>query len=509
MKMLKQFTIHKTLLATISLFSLSAPAQTFLGLQHSNYGGIHQVGLNPANIADSRYRVYINGLTLGAGFNNDYLGLSLPFPMTNLLFGKVPAQYKNSNGGLVIEDNWLRENVNGKPKNMNLYVQFRTPGVMVKLTKGLSVGLQYKNTLSFQINDVAEPLARLARYGIDSSQGSVTFSGPNHFEVGHTFGDNAFTINVNAFGELGATVAKTLINDDKMVLKVGATPKLLLGYATGYIKNRGVQIKAPGTDTIVFGQTDVEYGYTDPSYFADIKTINLDLLNSKLQGKGFGFDIGVTYEYKGAKGGTKNQKNNYLFRFGASLLDAGSIVYKQQVRNTHITNSGPDKTFVISDAFSSAWQNNTQIGLHYTDSVMRTLFNVDTGAKTLRTKMPTTVNLQFDYNIFKFFYVGANLSQDFRGKKTIGMRKPSYIVVMPRIETRMFELNIPLGLMNDYKTGRIGFYLRVGPVFLGSDNAIGLIKSNNVNGIDVYFGISTGIPSKKKKDKETQGTSTY
>jgi hypothetical protein len=58
--------------------------------------------------------------------------------------------------------------------------------------------------------------------------------------------------------------------------------------------------------------------------------------------------------------------------------------------------------------------------------------------------------------------------------------------------------------MNDYRTGRIGLYLRVGPVFVGSDNLIGQIKSNNIYGADFYFGISTGITKSKKSDDSSK-----
>jgi hypothetical protein len=504
MKMNYNYTIRLLLLITLLTSPFLISSQTFLGLQHSNMSGIHQAGLNPANIADSRHRIYINGLTMGVGFNNDYLKLSLPFPFRDLVTNKYP---KNSNGGLAFEDAWLSENLNGRGKNMNFYTQFRTPGLMVKISKGLTVGFQYKNTLSFQINDIAEPLARLARYGVDSSNGTVAFSGPNQFQVGQTFGDNAFTINVNAFGELGGTIAKTILNSNSMAIKFGVTPKLLLGYATAYIKNRGILIKAPGTDTIIFGETDVEYGYTDPSYFADLQGVDFNRIVSKIQGKGFGFDIGATFEYKPE--GTKNitsKKNNYLFRAGISLLDAGKITYNNQVKNTHIVNNTGEKTFVLRPEFGVAWSTSNERGIEYTDSLMRTIFVIDTSATTIVSKMPTTLNLQFDYNVFKFFYVGANLSQDFRGKKSIGMRKASYFMVLPRIETKLFEFCLPMGLMNDYRTGRIGFFLRVGPVFVGSDNLIGQIKSNNVTGVDFYFGISTGIPSKKKQDKEEETT---
>jgi hypothetical protein len=482
-------------------------AQTYIGLNHSNLGGIHQANINPANIANSRHRLYFNGITAGFGFNNDYLKLNLPFPIMNLITGKVPSAYTNSNGSLAFEDNWLKENVNGKAKNMNLYLQTKVPGFMMSLPHGFALGFQYKNTVNFQMNDVSEPLARLARYGIDSSKGGVSYSGPNQFQIGQTFGDNSFTVNVNAYGEFGVTLAKTIINTDNFVLKVGVTPKLLLGYATGYVKNRGLLVKAAGTDTIVFGETDLEYGYTDIAAFSNLQNINFGVINNKLQGSGFGYDIGAAFEYKNkALKNVTNKKNNYIFRGGISILDGGHISYKNKIKNTRIRNTGGDKTLILIPAFASAWGVGTDKGLKYTDSIMRTLFNVDTTAKTLETKMPSTINLQFDYNIIKIFYIGANFSQDLRGKKSIGLRKPSYIVIIPRIESRFIEVAMPIGMMNDYKNPRLGMYVRIGPAFIGSDNLIGQLRGKDIYGADIYFGVSFGITKKKNKSSSDESS---
>ncbi len=503
-------TIKSIILFTIFLSSAEfADSQTFIGLQHSNLGGIHQSSLNPANIANSRHRIYVNGITGGFSFNNDYLKLNFPFPFINLITGNVPAQYQNGTGGLNFQDDWLKENVNNKPKNMNLTLQTRVPGFMISLPKGFALGFQYKNTFSIQVNDVAEPLARLARYGIDSSRGSVSYSGPNQFQVGQTFGDNSFTVNVNAFGEVAVTLAKTIVSDNNFVLKAGVTPKLLLGYASGYIKNRGMLIKAAGTDTIVFGETDVEYGYTDPGKLEDLQSINVNVLNSKLQGSGFGFDIGAAFEYNPS--GTKkvtNGKNNYLFRGGVSLMDGGHITYNKNLRNTRITNTGGDKMLIITPEFADAWagEDGQERGIKFTDSVMRTIFQVDTGRTSFQSKMPATLNIQFDYNLLKMFYVGANFSQDLRGKKAIGMRKPSYFMLIPRMETKFFELALPLGMMNDYRNPRLGIYLRIGPAFIGSDNLIGQLRGKEVYGLDLYFGLSMGI--NKKKDNSDDKTET-
>jgi hypothetical protein len=488
------------LLITSFATLFQAKTQTFIGLQHSNLGGIHQTGLNPANIANSRHRMYFNGVTAGLGFDNDYLKLSLPFPLLNLVTGNVPNPYKNSTGGIDFNESWLNEDVNGKSKNMNLYLQTRTPGFMISLPRDFAIGLQYKNTISIQVNDVAEPLARLARYGIDSSSGTISYSGPNQFQIGETFGDNAFTVNMNAYGEIGLTIAKVIIKKDNFMLKAGVTPKMLMGYGSVYIKNRGVLIKAAGTDTIQFGETDIEYGYTDLSHLQDLESINVGAIKNKILGNGFGYDVGVAFEYspKALKGAT-NKKNNYLFRGGISLLDAGRIKYKQNMTTTNIRNTTGDKIFVLSSEFSDAWSVNTDRGLEYTDSAMRTIFDINSADISTISKLPTTLNIQFDYNIAKMFYVGANLSQDLRGKKAIGTRRQSYLVVIPRLESRFVELSFPTGFMNDYKKVRVGMFLRLGPVFIGSDNLIGQLKTNNISGTDLYFGLSFGILKKKAK----------
>ncbi|MES2618236.1 MAG: DUF5723 family protein [Bacteroidota bacterium] len=482
----------------------SSRAQSYLGLQQSNYGGIHQSNLNPANITNGVHKTYFNALNLGFGFNNDYVKLNMPFSVMQLITGNVPSQYKNPTTGKVdFQDEWLKEDVNGKPKNVNLYMQIRTPGFMVQLPLGIAVGLQYKNNISFQINNVAEPLARLAKYGVDSSDGTTLYSGPNKYVVGQNFRDNAFTINVNAYGELAGTVAKTIIKNENMVIKAGFTGKYLMGYATGYIKNQGMQFRVQGMDTIVFNETNVEYGYTDLSVFNNLSAVNIDLLTKKLQGSGFGYDIGGTVEImpKSTRDIT-NKKTKYLFRVGASLLDCGSIHYKNNLKTTTITNSG-DKNFYLNGAFAEAWSESTDRGIQYTDSVLRTILTIDSARKDVKTTMPTTLNLQFDYNVFKNLFIGANISQDLRGKDKIGVRKASYVMIIPRFESKLFEIAIPFGLMNDYRTGRIGFFARIGPVFVGSDNLIGQLKSNNFYGADFYVGLSMGITGKKDKDGDS------
>ena len=488
MKQLK--TLFIVLLSTLQF---AAKAQTYFGLQHSNYAGIHQCNLNPANIANSRHKLYINTATVGFGFNNDYLSLSAPFSLFDLISGKVPAQYKNSNGSIIFNDNWIKEQVNGRSKNFNLYYQTKAPGVMFQLPAGFALGLQYINTVNFQINNVAEPLARLARYGVDSSNGTFSYSGPNQFQVGQTFGDNAFSIQANAYGTLGLTIAKSIINSEKIMLKVGITPKLVMGYATAFIKNRGLQVKADGTDSIVFGQTDLEYAYSDPEQFNNLNRVNTNYLNQAIQGKSLAYDLGASFEFKSSQ----SEFATYKLRTGISLLDWGKVNYGSDLVHSRIQNNSGNQTMHFTPAFAQAWNAGSEQGLRYTDSVLRTLFTIDSNKINISNTLPTSLNIQLDYNLFKMFFIGLNWTQDMRGRQTMGMRRASYLAVMPRIESKRFEFALPLALMNDYRQSRMGLYFRMGPVFFGSDNLLSQLKNNNINGTDIYFGVSFGILNKR------------
>ncbi len=340
-------------------------------------------------------------------------------------------------------------------------------------------------------------MAQLARYGVDSTKGTTLYSGPNQYQVGKNYNDNKFSVNVNAWGEIAGTIAITAIKQDNFSLKAGFTPKYLIGYATAYTKNNGVQFKLQSADSIYFNQTDISYGYTDPDKLMEMNPQKF--LNEKIRGGGFGYDAGISFEYNPsvAKSVT-NKKNNYLFRGGISLLDAGSITYSNKIRNVHVTNGNTDKLFVADSTLGNAFSKSEADGMRHLDSVFHTIFTVDTAAKTIHTKMPTTINIQFDYNVLKNFYVGVNWSQDLRGKLISGIRKPSYFMLIPRFESKFVEVSLPIGMMNDYRTGRIGGFLRVGPVFIGTDNLIGQIKTSKFYGADFYFGLSMGIPSSKK-----------
>ena len=128
--------------------------------------------------------------------------------------------------------------------------------------------------------------------------------------------------------------------------------------------------------------------------------------------------------------------------------------------------------------------------------------NYKQGASKYVVNLPMTLGVQLDWNIFKWFYVGANWNQSLVSIKSVSIRRPSSFSLIPRIETKLFELAIPVQVYDDYKQFGLGIFTRIGPVFLGSDNLLQSITGNSINGFDFYFGVSTGIPAKKARKKK-------
>jgi hypothetical protein len=126
------------------------------------------------------------------------------------------------------------------------------------------------------------------------------------------------------------------------------------------------------------------------------------------------------------------------------------------------------------------------------------------------------LSIQFDYNVFKGFFIGALIYQDIRGIniEKISLPKPSQIAILPRFESKWIEASLPIVLAGDYKVLQVGGFVRLGPVFAGSDNLKAIVTGENFYGVNTYFGFAQGIGNnrvnkKEKKDKATNEARTF
>jgi hypothetical protein len=466
-------------------------AQSFHGLNISNFQGVHGMYINPSSIADSRYRMHTNISAVGTSFSNDYLSLEFPFTLMQLIRGKVPASAKNPSGQIQWSDAWLVEQLNGKPKNAAYNLEWRGPSAMFTLTPRLAIGAGVRTRLGFALNNVDEQLARTLRSGIDTTYTQALS------------GDNSFNLNMNSFQEVSGSMALVLINKKSKYLKVGGTVKALFGLGSLYLNNQGLEVDAGNLDSLRINRMEMELGYTNADFIQNLSKgiLAASIPRPNFNGFGLGYDLGATMEWRPEFTEALQSKNRYLLRLGVSLLDLGGIQYKKNVTAYSVSRTTP-LLFDEDSAFNAAFQEGVDQGLAWMKGYAQRNLNFQEAQKSFRVNMPSTLSVQVDYNVFRSLYLGMLWNQSFVSRSSINFRRPSGLVFMPRLETRLLEFSVPVSLTNDYRDAGLGAFLRFGPVYFGTDNLLSTVKKTGFNGFNFYFGMSTGIAKSKKKKKD-------
>lgn len=500
---------------------LSVSGQYFYGLTQSNYNGTNSIYFNPAALADNRHLFYFNLTGFGMNISNNYLEVQLPFGAQDALksIRNKPDTIVVSdkflvNGSPLWSDNYLVEKINGKAKYVNFMMELRGPALMYAINHKNTIALSFREKFGIQLNSLAEPFARIARWGgLDKPQTIPLLQKLTE--------DNKFSLNMGAYSETGLSYAREIITKGKHYLKGGITLKYLQGHGALFFQNSGLKINFVDRDSLWAIESDVSYGLVKEQFYgiqnqgaSRSDKVASDLFPKSVLGRGIGLDWGFEYEYRPDPGKTTYQmdgmtkqdrtKNKYLYKIGLSLIDMGNINYNNPdwVKYRAVRNSTP-----IDSGFMGQI---TKMKIRNTDSIdanlSRTLGITEYGT-AFRWRLPATLNLNFDFKVYKFFYVSGTWMQSLRGQDVIGFRHQSMIAVNPRVEFKHFEASLPMMLADNYQRTQIGFFLRYGPLYLGSDNIGGFFGFRTINGLDFYFGLSVPIHNNKEKDRDKDGVS--
>lgn len=72
---------------------------------------------------------------------------------------------------------------------------------------------------------------------------------------------------------------------------------------------------------------------------------------------------------------------------------------------------------------------------------------------------------------------------------------------------KWFELAMPISMVDNYSNFALGASIKLGPLFLGSDNLGGAMGIGTLTGVDVYAGLALPLYKGKIKDKDKDGIS--
>ncbi len=489
----------------LSYFLSPARAQHLPGVAMENYAGTQALYHNPAFVADSRYKVHVNLVGVSLYEANNHIRYNAPYSFLSLMTNNVPDQYRNEKGAIVLPRENLVEKRNARDRHLNIGIEGRLPSAMFSLRDGqFGVGLSTRVRTITNLTQTSIPIASTLR---------ARGKDPGMLEK--LYENQAATLHLNAVGELAFTAGGVLIDNDTDFFKVGATVKRLIGLYNAHIliDDGSYTIRTDPNynnekEYYDLAAVSARYGYTADGAYQNFKPTPGWILGPESAGGGWGFDVGMVYEYRPdankyayrEKGERKldGSKNKYLYRFSVALTDVGAVRFKNAdyTRQYQVTTTNKSLRF---DEFQELEGTAGFFG------AINTSLATDTTARTtsFRSVLPTALQASLDYQLKPNLYVNALLVQNLISPGAFGMKGESVLAVTPRYETKWYQVSVPVSLMNRYGSLGIGLAGRVGPLWFGTDHLAGLLNLGKPKIFSLYAGISAGLyrrPPKSPND---------
>jgi len=410
-------------------------AQTFTGATIDKRAGIHSLVLNPALAADSKMRMDINIVSASAFIGNDYLSVNLS-DLDSFRNGYELDPDANSNSS--------------EHNNFFGNADVLGPSVLFNFDEKNTFAITTRVRTFFNITNIGGDLYELANTNDDISNFTL------QMEDTHGL--------VHAWGEIGASYARVIIDDERQSLKAGVTLKYLAGAGGMYGSSNVLNAEYNSESNLLTTSGALRYGVTsgfesEDINFSDIKS-------------GFGADIGVVYEFK--EQNVNTSLNPYKLKVGVSLMDIGAINYNRTIRTLY----NMDNTIDASEfAFKDI------------DEVLEDNYpGIEIDGKT-KMGLPTSLQFFADYNINGKFFVSAQGGISMKQFKDNPVS--NYIntfTLTPRFERRWLSVYSPLSVRKYDSSLAWGVGVRAGPVTIGSGSIFTNLISKTSRSADVYIG---------------------
>jgi Family of unknown function (DUF5723) len=501
-RLLTQFRFVGLIVLLYLTTSSFVVSQHLLGISSSNYAGTNALYQNPAFVVDSRYKAYINLVTEDFSVSNNYINYKAPFSALKPLYGGVPNQYRDTiTRKVIFKDEYTGLNNNGGKKHADMVNDLRGPSLQYAINDRNGIALTSRLRVITNIGHVTEPIAQLLRMGT------------NHLDqISPTATGQSLSLNANAFAEFGITYGRVLVRDNDWFIKGGISVKRVIGLysmhfvatdASYHLANEPTAINGK---QIVFDSFNANYGYTKGDAYNGFRLNPEWLIGNRPAGSGWGFDVGVVYEFRPEYWKydykRKNQLqydpqyNKYLYRISVAIMDIGKINYNSE--NLVNQYSGTFKNVPIIDDIFLKKKNESEI----IDALDETV-KVKNGAAqhNFVVSLPTSLNVNIDASIRKNTYLNIMWVHSLTPTTGIAMQTPSILAITPRYETKRWHVAMPVSLISHYSTIAVGMTGRYGPLFIGTDHLFGLLNWFNPRGLNIYAGLSIPIFQRQPKSE--------
>ena len=462
MMYLRKLIIGLLLTLTINVIQ----SQSYIGYLEDNYNGVHGIISNPANIADSRLKMDINLVGISALYDNDYIGFNLGDAFSN-----YSAVFDNAET-FPSTDNFLAFNVD-----------VMGPSVMLSINQNSSLAIFTRGRGVFNLID--------ANGNLLEKEGGFDENDDFSLVEDDILGSFA------AWGEIGATYARVLLNDEQHFIKGGLSGKIIQGIGNVYIDGTGITVDYDSGTRQVTTTGEIHLGDTGNIDENGNTGEALDINN----GFGLGADIGFIYEWRPEHAKYTKMKsdgstivnrgvNKYKLKFGLSITDFGQILNVKGTDRLYDLNRTQDIDNFDGDVLEEALLDN---------------YNQISSKKSESYVLPTALHTNMDWNLNPKFYLNLNadLSLTSKNKINTGSILNQYKLT-PRYESKWLAIYSPISIMSN-----VGFQwgagFRLGPLYMGSGSVFSSLMGKNTKGLDLYAGAKIPLYHNKLRDKDNDG----
>jgi hypothetical protein len=458
-----------TIFIVLILITMHMNGQEMLGLGFSTYSGISGKNINPAFLTGSK--VYLDVNLVGAGISAENNFGYIPRE-SGTIWSILRGDSLSYKYGAYTFNNFYE--IHNKPyHNFAVMATVMGPGVMLQDGKQA-----FGVSLSFRSYQSAYHFPGLILRDI-YNQGPV----PADINQEHTF--HNFGMASLSWAELSFNYAYDFYERYGDKLTAGIELKVLYGVEGFYSTTDTYKYKWTSYNTVQVDSLNTAMGMALPVDYngtgANLKPWD--------KGHGLGLNLGILYTKNESNVSLKGEKQlcarpyeDYKYKIGFSIMDIGSIRFKNNARLYDIQAGG------IATNQDQMKFYNTITG---TMDFFSNLFLGDSTKalkdSTISMSLPTALSLQVDYHLKKDIYIGGLWIHPLRFNKR-SLRRPAQLAVIPRYDTRMLGVSVPVSLY-DYQQLRMGLALRIYTITIGTEKLGTLLGMGKLSGLDFYFNI--------------------
>ncbi|MDP4280959.1 MAG: DUF5723 family protein [Bacteroidota bacterium] len=471
---------------------ISSSAQEMYGTALGNYSGVNGIQLNPSSMNNSKTYIDVNFLSGDLFLQQNYLYLKNSEFSLSDIFRKgytFPAHTEYGTSGLTF---YHYANQNNRQAYEN--IRLNGPGVMVAFGPH-TLALTTSVRSVFSVTDIPYEIANFTYIGLKyKPQQNIFYNDKNYAGMAEL-----------TWLDIGLSYSTVLYGRNFDVLAGGISIRRLEGYSGAYMYMNKADYKVPDDTTVIIRNMDANYGYSLPLDYNAQKYWGSDMI----KGSGFAFDLGFTY-YRLNRLHQKQyfnhicepQAEDYEYRIGVALIDAGAISFYKHAAQYSIDNR------------SSQWDGLNHFQYSTIQQLMDTISYRFYGSKTAAYRgnsmtiwLPSALSIQFDYHLQKKWYLNASLIYGFRFAPN-SLTRPTQLAVTPRYETENFEVDVPFSMYNK-SMPRIGLAIRAYGITIGTDKLGWLFNFNDMTGMDIYFALKFSLNKGRCKTRATKNCQDY